>query len=83
MQRPHWYFDCKGHKEGKENQDLLNNIQRSVMPGLNIKGIGCVIQVEHRDQSKKRAKQGVKEELKRGINTVLATPYADDDVHRY
>ena len=54
-----------------------------MVPGLNVKGIGSVVQVKDRYQGKERAQQGIEEEFERCIDAVLAAPYADDDVHRY
>ncbi len=82
MERPHWHFDSKCHKESKEQQHLLNDIQARIMPSQDVKGIGDVVQVQHGNQSEQWAKQGVQEEFKCCVNMVVIFLDTNDDVHR-
>ena len=41
-----------------------------------------VIEVQERDQHEDRSQEGVKEELDRGVDALLAAPYPDDEKHR-
>ena len=83
VHRPHRHLDREGCKEGKEQQGLLRQAKRQLVPGGEVEA-SCrlVVQEDQRDQHQQRAEQGVQKELERCVNLVRPAPDADDQVHR-
>ena len=82
MHRPHRHLDREAGKEGEPQPGLRLRGEIVVQQRRDVGRARFVHHPHHRDQHQHRAKQRVEEELIRRVDTVIAAPYADDQIHR-
>src|SRR5580704_135040 len=86
MERKHRHLDREGEEKSPEQPALQLKREERVRRLENVLDAErvCVeINRQNREQHQHRASQRIEEKLDRSIETPLAAPHADQEVHRY
>ncbi len=83
VDRPHRHLHRERGEEGEPQPALHRDGEMGgAQQHVDIGGARIEIHPEDGEQHQHRAEQGVEEELHAGVNAPLATPHADDEIHR-
>ena len=82
MHRPHRHLHGEAGEEGQPQPGLRLRREVVVQQRRDIGRARFVRHPQHCDQHQDRTEQRVEEEFVRGVDAVIAAPYADDQVHR-